>query len=193
MRLLAWARTFIGPFDEVIAYAPKAGKFIEIGCGTGIMANCLSLDSPTRSVIGYDINPKVITAAQQTINNRTNIGFCLGDARIVVGKESADVVVAVDLFHHLPAEAQRPVIIDVWRLLKPGGLFLFKDVDSRPRWKYYANWWHDALMARGNPHIHVRGHEEYRQLLESAGFTVEVVLLPKAYVANVLYVCRRVT
>lgn len=191
MRLLAWARTFICPFDKVLAYAPSKGRIVEIGCGTGICANLLALDGAGREVAGYDLNPKVIAAATQTLHGRSNIKFQTADVKESVAKESADVIVAVDLFHHLNADVQTAVVTQVYQLLKPGGLFLLKDLDRRPRWKYYANYLHDTLMACGNPHIYIRGREEYCRLLESAGFKVEVVPMPKAYLAHILYVCRR--
>lgn len=191
MRLLAWARTLICPFDKVLAYAPAQGRFVEIGCGTGICANLLALEQPGREVAGYDLNADVIAAATRTIRNRGNIKFQTADVQESVATGSADVIVAVDLFHHLSVEVQEAVVTQVYRLLKPGGLFLLKDLERRPRWKYYANYLHDTLMARGNPHIHVRDRAEFCRLLESAGFSVEVVPMPKAYLSHILYVCRR--
>ena len=191
MRLLAWARTLICPFDQVVSHASAEGRFIEIGCGTGICANLLALDSPARSVAGYDLNSKVIAAAKQTVRDRPNIAFEAADVRDAVTQGSADVVVAVDLFHHLAPDVQVAVIQQVYQLLCPGGVFLLKEIDRHPRWKYYANWLHDALMAHGNPHIWVRNSEDYCRLLKAANFTVEVVPMPKAYLSHVLFVCRR--
>jgi len=191
MRLLAWARTLICPFDKVLSRAPVEGRFIEIGCGTGICANLLALDSPTRSVAGYDLNSKVIAAAKQTVRSRPNIAFEAADVRDAVAHGSADVVVAVDLFHHLVPDVQVTVIQQVYQLLRPGGFFLLKEIDRCPRWKYYANWLHDAVMAGGTPHIWVRDNADYCRLLHAANFTVEVVPMPKAYLSHVLFVCRR--
>jgi 2-polyprenyl-3-methyl-5-hydroxy-6-metoxy-1,4-benzoquinol methylase len=191
LRLLAWARTWICPFPKVLAHAPPAGKFVEIGCGTGIAANLLALDGPQRMVTGYDLNARVIAAARQTVRDRSNIRFEAADVQAAVARESADVVVAVDLFHHLPAAVQEAVIGQVFGLLRPGGLFLLKDLEPNPTWKRWANWWHDALMARGHPHIHVRSRDEYCRLLTAAGFSVEVVPMPQAYLAHILYIARK--
>lgn len=191
MRLLAYARTWICPFKKVLAYAPPRGKFVEIGCGTGIASNLLALDGPERSVAGYDLNARVIAAANRTVGDRVNIEFAAADVREAVGRGSTDVVVAVDLFHHLSIDVQTAVVADIYRWLKPGGVLLLKDLEERPRWKYYANWWHDALMAGGNPHIHVRSRADFARLLTAAGFTVEAVPMPQACYAHILYVCRR--
>jgi trans-aconitate methyltransferase len=191
IRLFAWARTLICPFDKVLAQAPPQGRFVEIGCGTGICANLLALDQPNRIVAGYDLNPKVVAAAARTVRDRPNITFQAADVQDALVRQATDVVVAVDLFHHLSAEAQVTVVSQVSQLLKAGGLFLLKDVERRPRWRYFANYLHDAFVAHGNPRIHVLSREEYCRMLESAGFTVEVVLMPKAYLAHILYVCMR--
>jgi ubiquinone/menaquinone biosynthesis C-methylase UbiE len=40
---------------------------------------------------------------------------------------SRDIVVSIFLFHELPPEVRAPVLAEVFRVLKPGGLFVLAD------------------------------------------------------------------
>ena len=40
---------------------------------------------------------------------------------------SRDIVVSIFLFHELPPEVREPVLAEVFRMLKPGGLFVLAD------------------------------------------------------------------
>lgn len=57
-----------------------------------------------------------------------------------------DVVTLVDVLHHVPPDGQRAFI---GRLARAGARqVIVKDVDTRPRWKVWANALHDFLMTR---------------------------------------------
>lgn len=192
IRAFAWARTQVFRFDNVLIRVPRQGRIVDVGCGTGVFANLLALESAERTVRGYDLAPAVIVAAREAARGLDNVAFEVADIGAAVEAEAPpDVVTAIDLFHHLPPDRQVAMIAAIHRMLKPGGLFLLKDLDAAPTWKRWANWWHDALVARGNPRIHVRSRQDYAALLTAAGFTVETILLPQAYLAHVLYVCRK--
>ena len=192
IRLFAWARTLVFRFDRVLALVPRQGRIVDVGCGTGVFATLLALESAKREVRGYDLSHTVILAAQDASRDVGNVSFSTADIATVVATEPPpSVVTAIDLFHHLPPAQQVTMIAAIYRLLPTGGLFLLKDLESTPRWKRWANWWHDALVARGNPHIYVRSRRDYAELLTAAGFTVETIPLPQAYLAHVLYLCRK--
>ena len=192
IRAFAWARTLICPFGRLLDAVPKEGRIVDVGCGTGLFANLLALQSGERWIQGYDLDPTVIAAAQTAAAGRANIAFAVADVSAVMHQSTPPVAVtAIDLFHHLPPARQPAMIQAIYAMLGRGGLFMLKDIDATPMWKRWANWWHDALVARGNPRIFVRSRRDYEALLAAAGFTVETVLMPQAYLAHVLYLCRK--
>lgn len=192
IRLFAWARCLVFDFNRVLTLVPREGRIVDVGCGTGVFANLLALDSARRTVHGADLEPRVIAAARAAARQRENVSFATSDIGAALGAEPApDVVTAIDLFHHLPPARQTDMIATIHRMLRRGGLFLLKDLDTSPLWKRWANWWHDAAVARGDPRIHVRSRHDYAALLTAAGFTVETVPLPQAYLAHVLFICRK--
>jgi len=187
---MAWARTWICPFDQLMSFVSATSQVLEIGCGTGVFANLVALDGPDRLVTGCDISVPAITAAQQTVGNRRNIKFVLQRVEDAVTTERADVIAAIDLFHHLAPDTQVSVLRSIYEGMKADGTFLLKDIDRRPRWKYFANVLHDAIMAPHN-RIYCRTQEDYRQLLESIGFRVQIIPMHALWYSHVLYICRR--
>src|SRR5205807_7554702 len=78
-----------------------------------------------------------------------NVAFALGDARTLRLPDGLDGCYVLDLLHHLPRDAARSLIAHVYEQLRPGGVFIVKDVDTRPRYKMVFTWLLDVLMTRG--------------------------------------------
>ncbi len=191
LRLLAWARTLICPFEELVGHVPRAAtQVVELGCGTGVFANLVALDRPGCRVAGYDVSEKAIRAARRTVGERRNIRFELRRVEEVGLERGVRVVAAIDLFHHLAPAVQEDVLRAVYAGLDHGGVLLLKDIETEPQWKYRANWLHDAVMAPGD-RIHCRSRAEFRRLLEITGFEVEVVPMHRLWYSHVLYVARK--
>ena len=189
-RLLAYGRTYLCPFERILSYAPSRGRFIEIGCGTGVFANLLATAGGERDVVGYDADPAAIAVAQATVGGRSKMKFAVARVEGLGPLEPADAIAAIDLFHHLDAATQLQTIDWVNRTLKPGGVFLLKEIDRHPAWMYFANKLHDAIMDPGNP-LCVRPHEEYLRVLQAAGFEATCESMHKLVYPHVLFVARK--
>ena len=190
LRLLAWSRIWICPFEKLLTFVPARGSVLEVGCGTGVFANLVALANPERSVAGCDLSASAIAAAQQTVDGRPNLQFQLKSVEEAVLSEPPAIVAAIDLFHHLMPDIQVSVLRAIYERMPAGGLLLLKDIDKEPRWKYCANVLHDAIMVPGTK-IYCRTKSEYRRLLEEIGFRVEIVPMHRWWYSHVLYVCRR--
>jgi len=163
---------------------------LELGCGTGIFANLVALERPNCLVTGCDVSASAIKAAQHTVGTRPNIKFVLQKVEDAVVTERADVIAAIDLFHHLTLETQVQVLQAIHKGMKQDALLLLKDIDRRPRWKYYVNVLHDAIMTPMR-RIYCRTQDDFRHLLQTIGFTVIIVPIHKFCYSHVLYICRR--
>jgi SAM-dependent methyltransferase len=59
-----------------------------------------------------------------------------------------DAVSLIDVMHHVPVSAQKDFLQRVIRCVRPGGLFLYKDMCDSPAWRAWGNRLHDLLLAR---------------------------------------------
>lgn len=59
---------------------PYSGTILDLGCRRAHLANLLTFGSPPRTVLGIDIDPKKLPAAQRIIRGRPNIQLLVADA-----------------------------------------------------------------------------------------------------------------
>lgn len=189
-KLYVRARFLICPFEKVERHIPKKGKIADVGCGTGLFAFYLALSSENREVFGIDLNGKRIKRALELKDGVGNVHFEHGDVRSA-HLPKCDAVTMVDLLHHLSFSAQEKLIRQVFDLLPSGGVFVLKDLGARPVWKAWWNAFHDFVTTRDK--VFVRDISDLKFVLESVGFSVDVVDLRKWYLPynHVLFVAKK--
>jgi toxoflavin synthase len=107
---------------------PIAGKrVLDLGCGEGYCARQLRAAGAGR-VLGVDISSSMIeSAVQQELREPLGIEYAQADAGELVELAGAefDVVLAMFLFNYLTTERMTACMLEVMRLLAPGGRFVF--------------------------------------------------------------------
>jgi cyclopropane fatty-acyl-phospholipid synthase-like methyltransferase len=115
----------------------------------------------------------------------------VGDARDFRGGGLFDAVYMLDIVHHIPEEAVRPLLEQVAKVLPARGRLLVKDVDRRPAWKRWFTHALDRVMDPASP-VRYWDAGELQALLAEIGFRVYrhlmVDVLPYPHV---LYVAER--
>jgi SAM-dependent methyltransferase len=189
-KLYVRLRFLICPFESVESHIPKNGKIADVGCGTGLFAFYLALSSKSREIYGIDLNKKRIERALELKDGVGNVHFEAGDVRSA-HLPKCDAFTMVDLLHHLPFSAQEKLIRQVFDLLPSGGVFVVKDLGARPVWKAWWNAFHDFVMTREK--VYVRRIDDLKSVLESVGFSVELVDLRKWFIPynHVLFVAKK--
>ncbi len=109
---------------------------LDIGCGSGAGALLINQYLNCEKVVGIDIDPSMVTAAQKYIshppkwaqNIRTdNIEFLCEDAtKLTFPDHYFDAVFLFGVLHHI--KEWKEVISEVYRVLKVGGIFSFEEV-----------------------------------------------------------------
>lgn len=135
IRAFLRGRVLLSDMEFIERQVPTRGRIIDLGCGHGLFANLLALRAPGREVIGIDLDAAKISVADSTTAGRGNIRFRRGDATDR-SLPACDAITIVDVLYLLPAPAQREILAGCARLLKPGGLLVWKAQERRPRWKY---------------------------------------------------------
>ena len=179
--------------DEIGQYLPERGRGLDLGCGFGLFSLYYASVHPGLRLEGLDRNPRRIAMARAAAGKLglSNVRYEVGDVMDFRGGESFDAAYMLDIVHHIPEAAVRPLLEQVAKILPPGGRLLIKDVDRRP---FYKRWFTHALDKVMDPGTAVRywDAEELGRLLQDVGFTVHrhlmVDILPYPHI---LYVCER--
>ena len=137
--------------EEISQFLPAEGNVFEVGCGFGLFGLYFARVSPRLVIRGVDVDEQRILLAQRARRRLGlgNVAFAVGDALTVRLPDGLDACYVLDLLHHLPRNAARSLIAHVYEQLRPGGVFIVKDVDTRPRYKMAFTWLLDVLMTRG--------------------------------------------
>ncbi len=184
-------RPLICPFDLIEKNVPGKGTVVDIGCGYGIFAHYMSVRSKERNVIGIDLNEKRISQANQLYGNLSNLRFICNN---ITSSEipNADIITAVDVFHHIPSlELQIKLLQSCFSVLQKNGKLIVKDLDIKPRWKYWWNKIHDYIMTKGEPVLY-NDQNTMKELIKKTGFELEKsqIFTGQPY-AHVIYVAKK--
>jgi len=124
------------PFPAVAAQLPAAGRILEVGCGHGLLALYLALESADRRITGIDVDEDKLAVARAagaglavTFEAVTGPGLPEGPW---------DGIAIVDVLYLLSADDQRSLLRSCAEALAPGGVLAVKEMALLPRWK--ARW-----------------------------------------------------
>jgi ubiquinone/menaquinone biosynthesis C-methylase UbiE len=138
LRALVQRRVETQWFIEQGGVLPGA-TVLELGCGRGVGVQILFDTFGVRRVDAFDLDPKMITLAQQKLAPyQERLRLFVGDAtKIDAPDASYDAVFDFAIIHHIPN--WRDAITEVSRVLKPNGKFYASEVLKRfithPLWK----------------------------------------------------------
>jgi SAM-dependent methyltransferase len=196
VRAYCWGRFWILRqrfLDEIGQYLPRAGRVLDLGCGFGLFSLYYASVRPGLQIEGLDLNPRRITMARDAARKLglNNVRYEVGNATDFRDGRLLAAAYMLDIIHHIPAEAVRPLLGQMAKVLPPGGRLLIKDVERRPAWKRWFTHALDRVMDPGTP-VHYWAADDLQALLEEIGFSVYrhlmVDFLPYPHI---LYICER--
>ena len=145
-------------------------KILDIGCGAGGITVSLVKDYGAQHVVGVDVEEDVVNVAiDRVVKNelKNNIEILLIDkSNLPFGDNYFDIVFSKDSFVHIPDKEK--IFTQVFKLLKPGGFFVFSDWlishDQKPskEMEYYLKL-EDLGFGMGSPLL-------YLSALKKSGF-----------------------
>lgn len=120
-----------------------APRILDLGCGTGALAELVLDEIPGCQLTGIDLAPQMVETSRERLKGRADV--LLGDAeRLPFRDGSFDIVYCNDSFHHYPNPRQ--AVFQTWRVLAPGGTFIIGDA-----WQPAPG---RAIMNAWMPHSH---------------------------------------
>jgi 2-polyprenyl-3-methyl-5-hydroxy-6-metoxy-1,4-benzoquinol methylase len=184
-------RKKICPFDSIIEEFPPEGEVLDVGCGYGTFCIMLSEKRPKIKITGIELDKDRVIKAKNRIKS-LDIELLNADAtNFEIGK-NFDIIICLDLIHHIPYENHACLLNNLNKQLKRGGLLIVKDMDNRPFIKYLWNNLQDIVMTKSTVFSYM-SKDKMVTLLQDGGFKVESVKdISNLLYAHFLITCRKI-
>jgi ubiquinone/menaquinone biosynthesis C-methylase UbiE len=113
-----------------LAHLQPGEAVLDIGCGTGTLAIAAKRKvGPAGAVHGIDASPEMIARADHKAGKAgVGVSFRTEPVQALSFADAQfDVVLSTLMFHHLPRPARRQCVLEIERVLRPGGRVLIVD------------------------------------------------------------------
>ena len=101
---------------------------LDVACGNGRFLRHVMEVWPRLKAAGLDLSPNYTEAARARLKSWPQVEVIHEAAEAMpLADVSQDIVVSIFLFHELPPKVRGQVLAEVFRVLKPGGLFVLAD------------------------------------------------------------------
>jgi ubiquinone/menaquinone biosynthesis C-methylase UbiE len=148
-------------------------KFLDVGCGTGILLEYICNSNTNIFCYGIDLSENMINQARERLKNKTNL--IVGDVeKMPYENNSFDCICCSSSFHHYPDPLKS--LKEINRVLKNGGRFILCDINIMFPLRQIINIIIPYLN-RGD--VHIYGKNEINKLFNNTGFIkVEYKIIP---------------
>lgn len=182
------------PFlEEIGQYLPSKGRILDLGSGFGLFSLYFASTGPDREIVGVELNEGRVEQARKSAKKLglDHVQYHVGDVLEWEAAGQFDAIYMLDVIHHLPMEYVPEFLGKLHSLLKPGGIFIIKEVADRPLFKMWFTLLLDRLMVGMTEPIHYWSPPELQGHLERLGLDVKRHwmrdFLPYPHI---LYICR---
>ncbi len=143
---------------SIIKSAFPMSEVLDVGCGTGELAQHMLDLAPDISVTGIDISRTDIDVARK---NHPGVAFCISGIDSFETEKRYDLITAIDVIEHIKDD--QVALIKMNRLLKVGGMLLLSTPHSMRYW---------TRMDETGGHYRRYSKVEIRRKSEQAGFSI---------------------
>jgi len=149
-------------------------SILDIGCGYGV-PGCWCLEYCKKAkLIGIDPDAERIRVAAHAMGERAELMPNMA-SELSELKEPADLVLLLDMLHYLDDDSVKKLLANCFTVMASGGLLVIRYV-IYPKERAVSWFWkvEDLRTRSAGGAAHYRKTEDMAELLEGAGFTVEI-------------------
>jgi cyclopropane fatty-acyl-phospholipid synthase-like methyltransferase len=174
------------PFGAVADSVPFGGAILDAGCGHGLFALYLAVQSQARRITGVDIDEEKLAIARRAA--RTALVDDRVDFRSVkpdwLPDGHWDAIVEVDMLYLLGRPRAAVWLERAAAALEPGGRLVVKELDVTPAWKARWSRFQEVLATRvvritEGEDLELIPHTDVAAAMRAAGLTVDVQRLDR--------------
>jgi 2-polyprenyl-3-methyl-5-hydroxy-6-metoxy-1,4-benzoquinol methylase len=178
IRLFVLARHLLTPLERIASQVPPTGAVLDVGCGHGLFANLLALQSAQRQVLGVDPSPTKLAVARRSSAGLANVRYVEGEVHDIREREFGTITI-LDVLYLLSDPEKLALLRHCRDLIATDGLLLLKTNDTRPRWKYAVTRLQEFAMTKlgltMGGGLHFRSVAQNAALLRMAGFEPRLI------------------
>lgn len=128
-----WARDIIKVIRGFMQGRSSA-RMLDLACGTGFITFNVAKRFDNIDIDGFDISPEMVAVARKRYQRGfkgRNIEFWVGDAELPCGEGRYDIVTTCFAFRNFANKSL--AVENVFKALKPGGVFIIQDMTKPER------------------------------------------------------------
>jgi len=119
-------------FEGVEELLGPERELVDIGCGIGRMDEFLA--PRVKHLTGVDVSGEMVRQARARLKHLGNVTFVECDGfSLPLSDASADTIYSLIVFQHVPRPVAHGYLREAFRVLRPGGGFLFQVPEWNPR------------------------------------------------------------
>jgi tRNA (cmo5U34)-methyltransferase len=140
-------------------------KVVDLGCGTGTIANILKRKFSKAKVVCFDIAENMIEQAKKNLKDYDDIEYVLGDFSKTGFSMKCDMVLSSLALHHMVTDREKEnFYAQIYKNLSKGGGFYNADVvlgSNKVIQKVYMDKWKEFMLNRITEEEVERTYEKY--------------------------------
>ena len=144
----------------VLQDVPMSGRVLELGGGSGAMAQTLLRTQPGLDLTVVDLDPEMVAAGRRRLAGTAARVDVADSGALPYADDSFDMVASFIMLHHLVD--WHPTITEAVRVLRPGGRLVGYDLTRTSA----AVWFHRLDRSQ----VHLLTESQVRAALVSSGF-----------------------
>jgi tRNA (cmo5U34)-methyltransferase len=188
-------RTLIPGYEQILStiiwwlsqIVPRDGKIIELGGGTGALAEAVLSTLPQVQIETWDVDANMLAVAQDSLSKFAG-RVSLRNKSFTEKLPECHAVIATLSLHHIPTlDAKRSVYANIFEALLPHGIFLNGDCTldpAEPTHSVMLRYWLDFMAKNGITDSEGRNHftewakeDTYQHLFEVLSIIAFAVFL----------------